>query len=357
MSPPPAKLVQIMAGARQGGAELFFERLALGFAERQIDQTALIRPWPERVARLQAAGIEVRGQSFARPLAGLNRWQIGRQLKRIDPQIVLSWMSRAAARVPAGSWVHIGRLGGYYPLRHYRSCDWLVANTGGIADWLVAEGWPRERVRVLVNFVPPAPQQAARRADFATPDGAPLIVALGRLHPNKAFDVLLAALDHIRGAHLWLAGDGPEKARLQAQAASLGLTGRVHFLGWQNNPQALIKAADLFICPSRHEPFGNVIAEAYSAGTPVLASASQGALEFVQDGKTGVLVATEDSQALAEAANSLLADKPGRDQLAAAGYQRWQEQFAPPQVLDSWQDFFAKVSKGVSDGVSGGGIS
>ncbi len=71
MSAPPAKLVQIMAGARQGGAELFFERLALGFAERQIDQTALIRPWPERMARLKAAGIEVRGQSFARPLAPL----------------------------------------------------------------------------------------------------------------------------------------------------------------------------------------------------------------------------------------------------------------------------------------------
>ena len=343
MTAAPAKLVQIMAGARHGGAELFFERLALGFAERQIDQTALIRPWPERVARLQAADIEVRGQSFARPLAALNRWQIARQLARLSPQIVLSWMSRAASQVPAGNWVHIGRLGGYYRLHHYRRCDWLIANTGGIADWLVAEGWPRERVRVLVNFVPPAPQQAARRADFATPAEAPLIVALGRLHPNKAFDVLLAALAGIRDAHLWLAGDGPEKARLQAQASSLGLQGRVHFLGWQRNPQALIKAADLFICPSRHEPFGNVIAEAYSTGTPVLASASQGAREFVQDGKTGLLVAAEDSQALAAAANDLLADKAGREQLGQAGFQLWQEQFAPPRVLDSWQNFFAEV--------------
>ncbi len=191
---------------------------------------------------------------------------------------------------------------------------WLPILAALQTGWWQRAG-PHTRVRVLVNFVPPAPQQAARRVDFATPAEAPLIVALGRLHPNKAFDVLLAALEHISGAHLWLAGDGPEKSRLQAQAASLGLTGRVHFLGWQSNPQALIKAADLFICPSRHEPFGNVIAEAFSSGTPVLASASQGAREFVQDGRTGLLVATEDSQALAEAATSLLADKPGRDQL------------------------------------------
>jgi glycosyltransferase involved in cell wall biosynthesis len=344
MTKAAPKLVQIMAGARHGGAELFFERLALGFAERQIDQTALIRPWPERVAALEAAGITVHGRSFARPLAAFNRWQIGRQLSRLNPQIVLSWMSRAAAQVPTGSWVHIGRLGGYYRLRHYRSCDWLVANTGGIADWLVAEGWPKDRVRVLVNFVPPALQQPARRADFATPAEAPLIVALGRLHHNKAFDVLLNAMTDIKDAHLWLAGDGPEKARLQAEMMRLGLTGRVHFLGWQANPQALIKAADLFICPSRHEPFGNVIAEAYSTGTPVLASASQGALEFVQDGKTGLLVAVEDSKALAAAANGLLADAAARRQLGRAGYQLWQTQFSPQQVLDSWQALFAEVT-------------
>lgn len=337
------KLVQLMAGARHGGAELFFERLAAGFGARDLDQQLVIRPWPDRMDRLAAAGLAVHPQSFSRLLAPLHRWQLARHLAAVQPDIVLSWMSRAAALVPAGRWRHIGRLGGYYPLRHYQGCDWLVANTNGIASWLVQQGWPAGRVRVQVNFVPPAPPEAIRRSDYNTPEEAPLMVALGRLHPNKAFDILLDAMAGIGEAHLWLAGDGPEKARLMAQAQALGLAGRVHFLGWHNQPQALLKAADLFVCPSRHEPFGNVIAEAYSTGTAVLASASSGAREFIEDGKTGILVGLEDSAALASAASGLLADAGQRQSLGQAGYAVWQQRFAPDPVIDSWLDFFAEV--------------
>ena len=77
-----------------------------------------------------------------------------------------------------------------------------------------------------------------RRADFDTPDDVPLILALGRLHPVKGFDVLLRALVDVPNAYLWLAGEGPLKDGLQRQMRELGLESRVRFLGWRTDASA-----------------------------------------------------------------------------------------------------------------------
>jgi len=121
---------------------------------------------------------------------------------------------------------------------------------------------PRERTRYLPNFVddrrlPPAP-----RAEQDTPEDAPLLLCLGRLHRNKGFDVAIAALGEVPEAWLWIAGDGPERAALEARAAAEGVAGRVRFLGWRADVPALFAAADLLVCSSRHEPLGNIVIEA-----------------------------------------------------------------------------------------------
>src|SRR3546814_8546367 len=77
----------------------------------------------------------------------------------------------------------------------------------------------------------------ADRATYGTPAKAPLIFALGRLHENKAFDILLQALAAVPGAWLWLTGDGPLRRKLERQAVEFGVADRVRFLGWQEGPE------------------------------------------------------------------------------------------------------------------------
>ena len=94
------------------------------------------------------------------------------------------------------------------------------------------------------------------------PGGAPLVLGLGRLHQNKAFDVLLEAVSRVPSVYLWIAGEGPLKTELEKQAENLAVKPRTRFLGWREDTAALLAGADVFVCPSRHEPLGNVVIEA-----------------------------------------------------------------------------------------------
>jgi glycosyltransferase involved in cell wall biosynthesis len=136
----------------------------------------------------------------------------------------------------------------------------------------------------------------------AKPRGPPVIGALGRLHKNKGIDILLRAFARLGGeARLTIAGDGPERTRLEALAAALGLGGRVEFVGWVSPAADYLATLDLFVVPSRVEPFGLVVAEGMAAGVPVIASRIDGPREILRDGELGRLVAPEDEAALAEA--------------------------------------------------------
>ncbi len=232
-------------------------------------------------------------------------------------------MSRATRLCPCGDFVHVARLGGYYDLKYYRRCDHLIGNTRAIVDYATSKGWPRERIVYLPNFVPDA---AAAAGSIARGERAPLALALGRLHPNKGFDLLLEALAATREVTLWIAGDGPLRPRLERVANRLGISGRVRFLGWREDVPRLLAAADLLVCPSLHEPLGNVVIEAWSAGLPVVATASDGPAGLIQDGESGILVPLPGSrgggpQALADAIERVCADPALRARLGkrAAG--------------------------------------
>ena len=115
----------------------------------------------------------------------------------------------------------------------------------------------------------------------------PMALALGRLHPNKGFALLLAALAKTREVRLAIAGDGPLRGPLERLAADLGIAERVSFLGWREDVPELLANADLLVCPSLHEPLGNVVIEAWSAGLPVVATASDGPAALIEDESVG----------------------------------------------------------------------
>ena len=335
-----------MAGARHGGAEAFFVRLAIALQRAGLDQRLLIRQHDERAGELEAAGLALRELRFRGRLDYSTPRRIRAEIRTWQPQVVLSWMSRAASMTPRGdgSFVHCARLGGYYNLKYYRHCDHLIGNTPDIVDYLVGEGWPAERAHYLPNFVYAGTQPAEPRARHYTPRNAPLLLALGRLHHNKAFDVLLDALARLPDVYLWLAGDGSQEAELKAQASRRGVAPRVRFLGWQEDTAPLYAAADAVVCPSRVEPLGNVVIEAWAQRKPVIAAAAAGPTFLIRDGETGLLVPIDDSEALADALYRVLADREVADSLGEAGHAAYAAQFTEEVVVRRYLDFFTKVA-------------
>jgi glycosyltransferase involved in cell wall biosynthesis len=345
-----------MAGAREGGAEAFFDRLAAALARAGVTQHVLTRDHPERLARLRAAGLDPVALRFGGWLDWTTRRRFGAEIARFQPDLVLTWMSRATAFCPPASasaaggrrFVHIGRLGGYYDAKYYRACDHLVANTADIRDWLIGQGFAADRVHVLPNFVDATPAPPLDRAILSTPAEAPLRLALGRLHPNKAFDVLIDALAALPTAWLWLAGAGDARAALERRAAARGVADRVRWLGWRDDAPALLAAADMLVCPSRHEPLGNVVIEGWAHGVPVVAAASPGPRGLIRDGADGLLVPVDDAAALAAALRRLVDDRsiagrPLRTALAQAGRARYEAAFTERAVVRDYLEFFNQV--------------
>lgn len=333
-----------MAGAEFGGAEAFFVRLAIALNRTGLDQKVVIRKNPARAALLRNAEIELIELPFGGRMDFSTSRALKREIKDFEPDVVLTWMNRATSMCPKGDFVHVARLGGYYDLKYYAECDHLIGNTQDIVEYLVEHDWPADKAHYLPNFVFDEDAEPLSRRDFYTPKDVPLIVALGRLHENKAFDVLLSALARVPNAYLWLAGDGPLKEELQKQAEILGIKPRVRFLGWRDDTAALLQTADLFVCPSRHEPLGNVVIEAWAQGLPVVAADSMGPGTLIENMESGVLVPVDDEILMARAIRGVLDDEDLSRNIAERGYRTYQENFTEARVVEQYLEFFKKVA-------------
>ncbi|MBO6784263.1 MAG: glycosyltransferase [Alphaproteobacteria bacterium] len=336
-----------MAGAEVGGAEAFFVRLAIAFQKAGVDQRVVIRRDPARARALREGGVRAVELPFGGRMDFRTRPALQREIERSRPDIVLSWMSRASWATPKAegqqSYKLIGRLGGYYDLKYYRHCDYLVGNTQDIVRHIVEAGFDKDRAFYLPNFVHAPQGEAISRVGFDTPVDVPLLLAMGRLHENKGFDVLLHAMKSLPDHWLWIAGEGPEAAALNRLSRDLGVSDRVRFLGWRDDSDALMQACDVFICSSRHEPLGNIVLEAWAAGKPVVAAAAAGPASLIGDDEAGLLVPVEDSDAIASAVLRL-ADAPGLGpSLAAEGRQRYERDYTEDAVVAKYLAFFESV--------------
>jgi glycosyltransferase involved in cell wall biosynthesis len=161
----------------------------------------------------------------------------------------------------------------------------------------------------------------------------PTLVFAGRLAPVKALDVALEALARADGVSLVVAGDGPERERLEGLAAELRLGARVRFLGAQPRPVALelFAAGDAVLLTSTWENFPHAVVEGLAAGTPVIATGVGGVAEVVTDGVNGLLVPPGDPDRLADAIRRFFADDELRARLRAAA-RRSIDGYAPEQV-------------------------
>jgi glycosyltransferase involved in cell wall biosynthesis len=338
------RVLQAMAGAEFGGAEAFFVRLVIALHRAGLDQRVIIRSHPDRARAFREAGIEPIELAFGGWSDFRTPGALKREIQAFRPDVALTWMNRASRMLPVGDFVHVGRLGGYYKLKYYRNCDHLIANTEDIRNYLTGDGWPAERAHYLPNFVAGTKAEPADRRQFFTPDNAPLVVAMGRLHENKAFDVLLEAITYIPGAYLWIAGEGPLRAELEKKAEVLGVKPRTRFLGWRQDTAALLAGADVFVCPSRLEPLGNVVLEAWAQGVAVVAADSFGPGTLIEHRETGILVPVDDAPAMGRAIVNLLEDDTLRHHVARQGSEVYKMDFTEDVIVARYLEFFESVA-------------
>ncbi len=191
--------------------------------------------------------------------------------------------------------------------------------------------------------------------------GRPYLLALGRVVEKKGFDLLLdayAALDprHRERVDLVLAGDGPALEGLRSLAGELGVAAHVHFVGRLDRREVAdaMGAAQALVVPSRLEPFGIVILEAWRAGTAVVATNRGGPPELITDDEDGVLVDPFDATSFAHALAALLDEPARRDGLARAGRARVGA-FGWPQVAERYRQIYAEVAAAAAPTASGNG--
>jgi glycosyltransferase involved in cell wall biosynthesis len=187
------------------------------------------------------------------------------------------------------------------------------------------------------------------RDEHDIPKDALVLFALGRLIDKKGFDDLLHAFAELpagsngRPLILLIAGDGPAADRLKTLSDSLGLTPRVRWMGWQH-PDPFYTMADLFVCPSRHEPLGNVILEAWNYRLPVVSTATDGALELIDGGRTGLLAPCGDPSGLAAQIRAALAFSDSeRNMLGEAGHTFLQSRYSREAVVGAYLELYQRL--------------
>ncbi len=207
-----------------------------------------------------------------------------------------------------------------------------------LADLAIERGVPAKRVHFVPNAVKPPTALAAPFRDGVC---SPRIVAAGRLHPKKGFDVLIAALAMLRdgwegfGGQAFdceIAGEGDERAKLEGLVAQHGLGDRVRLVGWRNDVSAFLATGDVFAFPSYQEGFPLVLLEAMAVGLPAVSSAIPGPVEMIEDGADGVLVPPGDPAALAQALAAVIATPQKALALGAAARAKVLADYGPESL-------------------------
>ncbi len=333
----PPRVLHIHFG-KEGGAERFFVNLAKAFDRRGVEQRFAIRPnrsWEGEIAPL---GPIIRDNYR---YLSLSRFWLERKLRQTcrtwQPDAILAWMPRAARAIP--DWpdaVKMTRLGDFpQHLNHFRRCDALVGNTPDIITHCQGLGWDKPGL-VISNFARPVAPRPVDRAAHDTPADAFLIAAAGRFVNRKGLDLAIRATARIDGAYLWLIGDGKERPALEALTAEQGITDRTRFIGWVDEPIHHLAAADTLAFPSRHEPLGNVILDAWQARVPVVCTRSEGPGWFFRDGTDGIMVEIDDLNGMTAGLQRLVDDPALRARYAAAGPARLAEMFSEDAVVDAY---------------------
>jgi glycosyltransferase involved in cell wall biosynthesis len=270
-------------------------------------------------------------------------WALADRIRAFQPDLIHAYGLSAlrAARLASRQMAVIVS----HPLRagcSSRLDRWCLRNVAAIFVTGISEalcccraGLPAANLRVLAPGVALPPALPAHH-------GAPTIVCIGNLRPDKGFYDAVWAFDILhfaqRELELVLVGDGPERQRLETFAQRIGLSHRIHFRGRMSSAAAALAEALIVWIPSRTDTGVGVALEAMAAGRAVIAARWPGLAEVIRDSETGVLVEPGDKMALARQTQLLLQDPDRRQRLGAAGRSHVEQYFRPDRFAQAWHD-------------------
>ena len=358
------RLALVISSLQAGGAERVMATLASAWAERGDDVTLItldaaehdFYPLDPRVRRVSlnlckaTHGVVEKLRTGYRRVAALRR-----SLREIEADVVISFADRTNLLILLAAWrlpipvivseridpryepcpwhVHAGRRL-LYPL-----ADAIVVQTKAVAAWAGQLVSPA-RVAIIPNPVP----AESRRHSL---DVHHTISAVGRLHRQKGFDVLIEAFARIAERHpqwsLEIFGEGPEWQRLETLIHDRRLSGRVKLRGVVVDIKSQLVNADLFVLSSRYEGFPNALVEAMSCGCPVIATdCPSGPAEIIRPEHDGLLVPPDDAETLAASMIRLIGNEAERRRLGANAA-RIHERFGLAKILAIWDSLFSRV--------------
>lgn len=324
----------LMLKSRGGHARELLEHPPPGVRVIRLDVATSLAALPALVRYLRAE--RPRALLAAKDRAGrvallARRWAARRH--DVNPRVVLRMGMHLSGSLEGKSWIE--RVARHLPVRWlYAWADAIVTVSDAVGDDLAAIGHlPRDRFVTIPN--PVITDEIRRLADEPVNEKgggelAPVVVAVGRLRPQKDFATLLRAMAVLRerwsetgdprpAPRLMVLGDGPERGTLLTLRGALGLDEAVDFLGFHANPYPWIRAADALVLSSRFEGCPNVLAEAMGLGTPVVATdCPSGPRELLAGGRYGPLVPVGDADALADGLLQALRDPVSPATLRAA---------------------------------------
>jgi len=351
---PKIRVMHVIGSPDPGGAETFFLRLiaALHDGDVGIEILPVVRADSWVSEQLSKLGIDHRTAPFGGWFDRTTQKILNQCIDGFKPDIIQSWMSRATRFIPQTDIPTVGRLGGYYKLKYYyKNSDYLIGNTKDICKYLIDSGWDKNRVNYIPNFTEPPTidfkeHKSLARDRYNIPGDAYVILLAGRLHECKGFDLILYALRRLpEHVHALVVGAGIQKPSLEAVVEADGLRDRVHFVEWVSQITPLAAAADVWAVPSRVEPFGNTILDAWAHNIPVVASRAVGPKTLIEHEKTGLLFDIDDADGARSALESLISDKALGEKLSGAGAEKLSAEFSLDTVRQQYLDFYQTIYK------------
>jgi len=268
-----------------------------------------------------------------------------------DPGVMFHWMTHSGSAARTIITVPIGLRGsqcgdGTLLRQTLTQADWVVAISQAMRSDVISLAPEIEgRCSVIYNSL-----DIGIRSNCGASFDTPTLLCVGRVVREKGFDLAIQALPEILRARpetrLLIAGDGPARPELEAQAIALGVAGRVTFAGWVDPAEipGLIGRAAVVVVPSRwREAFGNVALQAMQMRRPVIATATGGLPEVVLHEVTGLLIPVDDATALVSATLRLLKNRELAERLGSAGKRIAETRFAFDAYVDEHERLYARM--------------
>lgn len=353
------RIVQVIPTLEEGGTEKQMCALAAGLPRDQFEVHVCVLsrsgPIESHLRDANVPVIQINKQRNFDPSAFLRLRSV---LQELQPDLVHTW------RFPANTYGRQAALGAgcrhliasercvdrwkqWYHFaidRHFaRKSDCIIVNSEAVRNFLTEHGMAKDQIQLIRNGVEltdPAndDERSDLRRQLRIPQDAKIIVAVGRLLPQKRYKDLIWAADLIKcirdDTHLFIAGEGPERLALQRYVEQVEILDRVHLLGHCSDASELIRRANILWCGSEDEGASNAILEAMASGTVVIASDTEANRELIEHQQHGVLFRCGDRASLAKWTQHINEHPEEQARLIGAARDRVAERFSVSQMIE-----------------------